>query len=185
MKIIQLTPQQRAEIYERRRQAGDRRIFQRLSAVLWIAEGRTREEVATLLGVSTRQVGQWLRIVRNRGLDQLSTLHSRGDSGRLRPAQVEALKEPIARGVFHNTQQVRDGIRDTFDIASTASGVKDRLHRIGASYHRVSGSFWKANSHSRQNAIRSTSSSVTASLVRSYNLVVRTDSCPAIAWAFS
>jgi transposase len=141
MKTIQLTPQQRAEIGERRRQAGDRRLFQRLSAVLWIDEGRTREQVAELLGVSTRQVGQWLRIFRNRGLDELCTLHYRGDSGRLRPAQVEQLKEQIARGVFHTAQQVRDWIRETFGVAYTASGVKDLLRRIGASYHKVSGFF--------------------------------------------
>ena len=42
---------QRQEIQERQRQAGDRRIFQRLSALLWIDEGRTREEVA---GLETR-----------------------------------------------------------------------------------------------------------------------------------
>ena len=75
MKTIQLTPQQRNDISERRRHAQDRRIFQRLSAVLWSDDGRTREEIAELVGVSTRQVGQWLRIFRNKGLDQLCTLH--------------------------------------------------------------------------------------------------------------
>ena len=68
MKTIQLTPQQRNDISDRRRHAQDRRIFQRLSAVLWSDDGRTREEIAELVGVSTRQVGQWLRISRNKGL---------------------------------------------------------------------------------------------------------------------
>jgi transposase len=154
MKTIPWTPQQRAEISDRRRRAGDRRIFQRLSAVLWIAEGRSREEVAASLGVSTRQVGQWLRIFRNRGLDELCTLHYRGDAGRLRPAQVEQLKQEIARGTFHNAQQVRDWIRDTFGVASTASGVKDLLHRIGASYHKVSGFFWKADVAKQKQFVR-------------------------------
>src|SRR4051794_39318894 len=80
MKIIRLTDQQRREITERRRQAQDRRIYQRLSAVLWCDAGRTREEVAELLGVSARQVGDWLRIFRNKGLDELCTLHYRGES---------------------------------------------------------------------------------------------------------
>jgi transcriptional regulator with XRE-family HTH domain len=75
MKAIQLTPQQRNDISERRRHAEDRRIYQRLSAVLWSDDGRSREEIAALVGVSTRQVGQWLRIFRNKGLDQLCTLH--------------------------------------------------------------------------------------------------------------
>src|SRR3954451_9476854 len=107
MKTIRLTPQQRMDIGERRRHAPDRRVYQRLSAVLWSDAGRTREEVAELLGISTRQVGQWLRIFRNKGLDELCTLHYRGDPGRLRAAQVERLRQEIARGAFHNAQQVR------------------------------------------------------------------------------
>ena len=69
MKTIELTPKQRREIQEQRRQASDRRIYQRLSTLLWIDDGRTREEVAALLGVTSRQVGDWLRIFRNKGLN--------------------------------------------------------------------------------------------------------------------
>jgi transposase len=141
MKTIALSAKQRREIQDRRRQGGDRRIFQRLSALLWIDEGRTREEVAELLGVSSRQVGDWLRIFRNKGLDWLCTLHYRGDPGRLRPAQVERLRQEIARGTFHNAEQVRAWIEEQFGVTYSASGVKDLLHRIGASYHKVSGFF--------------------------------------------
>jgi transposase len=122
----------------RRSPAGDRRIFQRLSALLWIDEGRAREEVAELLGVSSRQVGDWLRIFRDKGLDELCTLHYRGDPGRLRPAQVERLQQEIATGAFHNAEQVRAWIEEQFGVTYSASGVKDLLHRIGASYHKVS-----------------------------------------------
>ncbi|MGZ3387657.1 MAG: helix-turn-helix domain-containing protein [Isosphaeraceae bacterium] len=141
MKTIVLSAKQRHEIEQRRRQIGDRRIFQRLSALLWIAEGRTRQEVAELLGVSRRQVGDWLRIFRNKGLDALRTLHYRGGPGRLRPAQVQQLKREIAQGTFHNAEQVRAWIEDHFGITYSSSGVKDLLHRIGASCHKVSGFF--------------------------------------------
>jgi transposase len=141
MKTIELSAKQRREIQERRRQAGDRRIFQRLSALLWIDEGRTREEVGELLGVSGRQVGDWLRIFRNKGLDELCTVHYRGDPGRLHPAQVEQLKQEIAKGGFHNAEQVRAWIEEQFGVSYSTSGVKDLLHRIGASYHKVSGFF--------------------------------------------
>src|SRR3954465_11984660 len=112
MKTIELTPRQRKEISERRRQAQDRRIYQRLSAVLWSDDGRTREEIAELVGVSTRQVGQWLRLFRNKGLEPLCTLHYRGDPGCLRPAQAERLKQEIATGAFHNAEQVRTWVLD-------------------------------------------------------------------------
>src|SRR3954447_22997929 len=154
MKIIRLTERQRQEIDERRRQAQDRRVYQRLSAVLWIDAGRTREEIAELLGVSTRQVGQWLRIFRNQGLDQLCTLHYRGDPGRLRPAQVQRLKQVIATGVFHNAEQVRTRVQETRGVDYSISGLKDLLRRIGASYHKVSGSFWKADIEEQKKFVR-------------------------------
>src|SRR3954464_4830489 len=154
MKTIRLTPQQRKDISERRRQAQDRRIYQRFSAVLWSDDGRTREAIAELVGVSTRQVGQWLRIFRNKGLEQLCTLHYQGDPGRLRPAQVERLKQEIATGAFHNAEQVRTWVQEALGVAYSISGIKDLLRRIGASYHKVSGSFWKADIEEQKKFVR-------------------------------
>jgi transposase len=145
MKTVRLTPQQRKDIGDRRRHAPDRRIYQRLSAVLWSDQGRSREEIADLLGVSSRQVGQWLRIFRNKGLDELGTLHYQGDPGRLGSAQVEQLKQEIAKGAFLNADQIRTWVEATFGVAYSISGLKDLLRRVGASYHKVSGFFWKAD----------------------------------------
>jgi transposase len=145
MKIIQLTPRQRKDISERRRQAQDRRVYQRLSAILWSDDGRSREEIARLVGVSTRQVGQWFRIFRNKGLDELCTPHYQGDPGRLGPAQVKRIRQEIEKGVFHNADQIRTWIEATFGVTYSSTGVKDLLRRIGASYHKVSGFFWKAD----------------------------------------
>jgi transposase len=154
MKTIRLSPQQRKAISDRRRHAQDRRIYQRLSAVLWSDDGRTREEIAELAGVSTRQVGQWFRIFRNKGLDQLCTLHYQGDPGRLGPAQVGRLKREIAQGVFHNAEQVRTWIEATFGVTYSATGVKDLLRRIGASFHKASGFFWKADVEEQKRFVR-------------------------------
>jgi transposase len=154
MKTIQLTPRQRKEISDRRRQAQDRRVYQRLSAVLWSDDGRTREEIARLTGVSTRQVGQWLRIFRNKGLDELGTLHYQGDPGRLGPAQVKRIRQEIETGAFHNADQIRTWIESTFGVTYSASGVKDLLRRIGASFHKVSGFFWKADVQEQKKFVR-------------------------------
>jgi transposase len=154
MKTIQLTPRQRQDLSERRRQAQDRRIFQRLSAVLWSDDGRTREEIAELAGVSTRQVGQWFRIFRNKGLEELCTLHYQGDPGRLGPAQVKRIRQEIETGVFHNAEQIRTWIEATFGVTYSPSGVKDLLRRIGASFHKVSGFFWKADVEEQKKFVR-------------------------------
>src|SRR3954447_24078665 len=154
MKTIQLTPRQRKDIGDRRRHAQDRRVYQRLSAVLWSDEGRSREVIAGLLGVSTRQGGQWRRIFRNKGLEGLCTLHYQGDPGRLGPAQVERLKQEIATGAFRNAEQVRTWVREVLGVDYSISGLKDLLRRIGASYHKVSGFFWKADVEEQKKFVR-------------------------------
>jgi transposase len=143
--VLALEAPIRQEIERRRRKAHDKRIAQRLSAVLWVAEGRTQHEAAELLGVTGRQVRKWLRLFRTRGLEALCTLHHQGDPGNLRHAQIERLKAEIATGRFLSSQQICDGIAETFHVSYTPRGVRDLLHRIGVSYHKTTGFFWKAN----------------------------------------
>ena len=145
MKPIALTAEQRKEIERRRKETLDRRIYQRLTAVLAIASGKSREEVAELLGVSLSQLGEWLRVFRNEGLDALCTLLYKGDPGNLTPHQVQRLKGQVARGCFRNSDQIRHWIQKTTGVAYSSSGVKDLLKRLGVSYHKVTGFLWKAD----------------------------------------
>src|SRR5262249_48996899 len=145
MKPIVLTTEQRKALERRRKETLDRRVYQRLTAVLAVAADKTREEVAELLGVSLSQLGEWLRIFRNEGLDALCEIHNKGDPGKLNPNQVAQLKEQVSTGRFRNSDQIRDWIEATFAVRYSSSGVKDLLRRIGVSYHKVSGFLWKAD----------------------------------------
>src|SRR5215831_2730616 len=145
MKPIVLTAEQRREIERRRKDTLDRRVYQRLTAVLAVAAGKTREEVAELLGVSPSQLGEWLRLFRNEGLDALGEIHNKGDPGKLTPQQIEQLKAQVSTGCFRNSDQIRDWTKSAFSVSYSSSGVKDLLKRIGVSYHKVSGLLWKAD----------------------------------------
>jgi transposase len=158
MKPIILTPGQRREIERRRKGTLDRRVYQRLTAVLTVAAGKSREEVADLLGIGLTQLGEWLRIFRNKGLDALCVLHYKGDPGKLTPHQIDQLKAKVSTGCFRNSDQIRHWIEETFHVAYKSSGVKDLLRRIGVSYHKVTGFLWKANPDKQKSSSRSTSS---------------------------
>src|ERR1043165_602335 len=136
MKPIDLTAEQRKELERRRKESLGRRVYQRLTAVLAVAAGKTREEVAELLGVSLSQLGEWLRVFRNQGLEALCEIHNKGDPGKLKPKQVAQLKEQISTGCFRNSDQIRDWIETTFGVSYSASGIKDLLKRSGVSYHK-------------------------------------------------
>ena len=107
MKPIVLTPEQRRQLERRRKGTLDRRVYQRLTAVLLIAEGKSRDEVAHLLGIGLSQLGEWLRLYRNKGVDALCTLHYKGDPGKLTPSQVERLKEKVSSGCSSNWNRRR------------------------------------------------------------------------------
>jgi transposase len=145
MKPIVLTRKQRHEIEQRRKATLDRRIYQRLTAVLAVGSGKTRAEVADLLGIGLTQLGAWLRVFRTKGLEALCTLHLKGDPGKLSPSQTQQLKEKVSTGCFRNAAQIRHWLGKTFQVTYTSSGVKDLLKRIGVSYHKVTGFLWKAD----------------------------------------
>ena len=74
MHPIVLTSEQRREVQRRRKKTLDRRIYQRLTAVLAVAAGHTPDDIAHLLGVDLTPLSQWLRVFRNEGLEALCTL---------------------------------------------------------------------------------------------------------------
>jgi transposase len=145
MKPIVLTAEQQKDIERRRKGTLDRRIYQRLTAVLAIAADKTREEVAEWLGVGLTQLSEWLRVFRNEGLDALCEIRNKGDPGNLTSHQVEQLKAKVSTGCFRNSDQIRHWIATTFAVRYSSSGVKDLLKRIGVTYHKVSGFLWKAD----------------------------------------
>jgi transposase len=145
MKPIVRTADQQKQIERRRKATRDRRIYQRLTAVLAVAAGKSREEVAALLGVSLTQLSEWLRVFRNQGLDSLCEIHNKGDPGKLTPQQVEQLKAKVSTGCFRNSDQIRHWIQATFSVSYSSSGVKELLKRIGVTYHKVTGFLWKAD----------------------------------------
>jgi transcriptional regulator with XRE-family HTH domain len=77
MTSIVLTAEQRRHAERRRKATLDRRIYERLTAVLAVAAGRTQEDVARLLGIDPSRLNEWLLLFRGEGLEALCTLAGR------------------------------------------------------------------------------------------------------------
>src|ERR1700682_3526528 len=75
---LALTADLRTEIANTRQCERDARIYQRLSALLWLNDGMTQDHVADHLGVTSRQVRKWVRLFREQGLEALCTLNYLG-----------------------------------------------------------------------------------------------------------
>ena len=71
----------RKKIEKLRRKEKDVRVHNRLSALLWLDQGWTFDQVAQLLGVCTRTLHNWLELYHRGGLQALRTLEYQGDLG--------------------------------------------------------------------------------------------------------
>lgn len=123
----------------------DVRVLKRLLVLQWTDDGRTRADIVKLLGVKPRTIRQWLRLFRSCGLAGLVTLHYHGDPGNLTATQSDRLKAEIHTGRFHCARQVCSYIKENFGLAYSLSGAKQLLHRLGCSFHQVSGFLFKGD----------------------------------------
>ena len=71
----------RKKIEKLRRKERDARIHQRLSALLWLNQDYSAQQVADLLGVCPRTVQNGVALFRAEGLEALCTLDYQGDPG--------------------------------------------------------------------------------------------------------
>jgi hypothetical protein len=78
---LTMTTLERKRVEKFRRKDKDARVYARLSAMLWLADGRPAEEVAVLLDVCPRTVNNWLALYRAGGLELLRRLDYQGDPG--------------------------------------------------------------------------------------------------------
>ena len=142
---VRLGRSERKRIEKRRRQESDKRIFRRLSALLWLDDGNSQEEVARLLGVAARTIRCWVRTYRKSGLDGLCVIAHEGRKCTLTDVQLEALQEQVKAGSFRSAKQARQWIADNYGVKYSLSATKELLRRLGATYHRTTPFLFKAD----------------------------------------
>ena len=147
---FRLEPFAKKKLEKRRAAEKDARLHKRLSALLWLNEGRTRQEVAGLLGVHVRTVKNWLKLYLKGGLNALCTLSYKGDVGNLSVDQSQQLKKEVSTGRFKCAAQAVAWVEATFGVTFTAAGMRKLLSRLGCSFHQSSGFLFKANREKQQ-----------------------------------
>ena len=65
---FRLDPKDRREIEKRRKKEKDARIYSRYLALLWLDDGKSIDEVATLLDRDPSTLRKWLKLFEKKGL---------------------------------------------------------------------------------------------------------------------
>ncbi len=136
---VQLTEAQRDERIRRTRTPGlKRRTRDRLEYLRLADAGISVPQIARLFRADEDAVRYWVKRFLHRGFDALEDAPHPGQSSRLSPAAIAALRERLDRQDRTWTrQQLADWLAETHGLRFTADHLGFLLRRAGLSSHRT------------------------------------------------
>ncbi|KOY18092.1 IS630 family transposase [Paenibacillus xylanivorans] len=122
----------------------DRRMFERYQAVYLYTQGKTRKEIATIIGRNEKTVSQYIRAYQTDGIDGLQMNHSPGAPRRLTFEQEEQFKRMVVEHLPHEAgfpskfnwtlHLTGEYIKREFQVSYSLQGVAGLANRLNLSY---------------------------------------------------
>lgn len=129
-KLFTLTRSQRDDMERRYKQTYERRISERIQAILLLDAGHNRDQVARILHVNPKTITRWVHVFVDAGIDTLCTIQSGGNDAILTTPQQEQLVAWLDAAV-RSTKEAIAWVETTFQVSYTESGMRKLLQRMG------------------------------------------------------
>jgi len=133
--LFTLTRSQREDLWHRYKQTKDRRVAERLHAILLLDEGRSATDVSAILHLHPKTLKRWIRIFASSGVDALTTFHYVGNTTSLTAAQLQQLTTWLDERV-RSTKEVIAWVEQQFGLDYTESGMLKLLKRLDYRYKK-------------------------------------------------
>jgi transposase len=134
-KLFTLSHKQRDDLERRYKQTSERRISERIQAILLLDAGHNREQVARILRINPKTITRWIHIFVHSGIDTLCTLQSGGNEPNLTVAEQQHLIVWLDAGV-RSTKEAIAWVETTFQVSYTESGMRKLLQRLDYRYKK-------------------------------------------------
>jgi transposase len=136
-RLFNLSNSQRSELQRLYKRSTERRVAERIQAILLLADGRNIVDVASILRISKKTIKRWIAIFVNHGIDELCNLkyENSGAHSNLNSEQQLELKVYVESGI-HSTKDVLTWVEQRFGVVYTESGIVKLLGRLGYSYKK-------------------------------------------------
>ncbi|MEI9893960.1 MAG: helix-turn-helix domain-containing protein [Chthoniobacter sp.] len=128
-------PEVAAAVAARWREAGSAREMERLAAVRLALQGAsTLEEIARSVGRGRSTVAEWMRVVREEGLEALLGRHQgRGRAPQVCGAALRGLRKGVRRGRWKRAVEVQAWLQARHGLELSLNGTRYWLKKAGAS----------------------------------------------------
>ncbi len=148
---IELTNKQKEELELMHRKARDRRVADRIKAVLLNAEGWTQKQIAQALRIRYETVQDHLNDYRK---TQKLKPENVGSKSRLGAGETSLLIKHLEAHVYVKAEQICLYVKETFGVNFTVSGMTKWLKQNGFSYKKPKGTPAKADEKAQSDFIR-------------------------------
>lgn len=132
-KLFTLTRSQREDLWRRYKQASDRRVAERIHAILLLDEGRSAPDVSAILHLHTKTLKRWVRIFATSGVEALCAFNYVGNTAWLTDAQIQQFTMWLDERVC-STKEAIAWIEQQFGLEYSESGMLKLLKRLDYRY---------------------------------------------------
>jgi transposase len=136
-KLFTLSRTQREDMWRRFKQTDDRRLAERLHAILLLDSDLNAASVSTILHVHPKTLKRWIKAFVAGGEDALTTLHYAGCDGLLTDQQQQQFTTWLDAEV-RSTAEAIAWVEKTFGFSYTDSGMRKLLKRLDYRYKQPS-----------------------------------------------
>lgn len=133
--LFKLSRSQREDMLRRYKQTTERRVSERIHAILLLDSGRNLPDVAAILHLNGKTIRRWIGIFVDKGLDALCTLAYEGQDELLSPEQLAKLTAWLDDGL-HSCAEICAYVREQFGYDYSDSGMTKLLKRHGYRYKK-------------------------------------------------
>ena len=137
-----LTPTQRSELKAHHRCERDRRVCDRIKAVLLSDDGWSYEMIGKVLLLDDQTVGNYVKAYRESGKLKHE---SGGSTGKLTQKESQELVEHLALILYLHIKDICVYVKETYQKIYTVAGMQSWMHRHGFVYKSPKGIPAKAN----------------------------------------
>lgn len=133
-----LTEEQVQVLRQAHRTIRDKKLADRIKAVLSLNQGYEYAQVAQILLLDEITLRRYVKSFKEKGLDGLLELHYHGGQARLTRTQELELKTHLANGshIYLTAKEVADYVKRRYHVKYSVIGMTKLLHRLGFVYKK-------------------------------------------------
>ena len=128
-KQFTLSRSQREAMWRRFKQTDDRRVAERLHAILLLDDGQNAQSVCSILRIHPNTLKRWVKVFVVGGEAALTTLNYAPAAGNLPAAQQQQLRSWLDADV-RSTAEAVAWVEEQFGVSYTDSGMVKLLKRL-------------------------------------------------------